>query len=171
MKQSFLILLFAWPILLYGQESMKEFTASNGVTYHHGDTINLGQGSAQDGGYLFLQMEEGATSNQTDNQVQHISVNYPNSYVIVQEIKTYTDRGAEKVCFTVANGNSSPHKLLIEDAIKACEVNPCTIKVQAKGTLINDPLERLQKLMDKRDEGEITDEDYEIMKANILKDI
>lgn len=171
MKQSFLILFFAWPVLLYSQESVKEFTASNGVTYQQGDTITLGQGSAQDGGYLFLQIEAGTTSNQSGNNVQHVSVNYPESYVIVQEIKTYTDRGAEKVCFTVGDGNSSPHKLLIEEAIKACEVNPCTVKVQARGTLIKDPLERLQKLMDKRDEGEITDEDYEIMKANILKDI
>ena len=37
-------------------QRVETYTASNGVTYHHSDTIHLGMGSAPNGDFLYLQM-------------------------------------------------------------------------------------------------------------------
>src|ERR1700712_3010607 len=57
MKKIILTLLFLAPFLVFAQ-ALKEYHASNGRTYHPGDTIKLGLGSMPDGNFKYIQINQ-----------------------------------------------------------------------------------------------------------------
>jgi hypothetical protein len=162
MKLLILILIFSAPLSVVGQEHLLEYTASNGITYHEGDQITLGMGSAPTGDFLFL--SAGGMVGKTD-----LYKNKKN--LVIKSIKTFQKEGAEKVYFTLEEGHNSTTKLLIEEAISSCEVLPCPLKMQLKIISAKDPRDRLEKLQELHDSGTLEEEEYESMKKEIINDI
>ena len=55
MKYCLLLLLSFSSSIAFAQR-LDEYKATNGITYHEGDTVRLGRGSAPNGDFLYLQM-------------------------------------------------------------------------------------------------------------------
>ena len=156
----------------FGQK-LKEYTASNGVTYSIGDTVKLGRGSAPNGDFLYLQMGGWAAaasydSNQGSDQL-NIGRNYAGLAVTIKKIRKYKFKGQEKVYFTVGGGNITNYNLIIEDAIATCEVADCNDGTEDQNSEQPDKYERLKKLKELLDEGVITQEEFDAEKKKILE--
>jgi hypothetical protein len=149
--------------------AQKEYTASNGVTYHVGDTVKLGRGSAPNGDFLYLQIGgwSAATSYRTNggNDQFNIGRGYANTAVVIKKIRSAKIRGVEKHSFVVGGGNITNYYLSIDDAIEVCEVVPCK---NAKTPVVNvaDEIAKLKKLLD---DGAITQAEYDSQKKKLLE--
>lgn len=144
------------------QKRIDQYTASNGITYHEGDTVLLGRGSGPGGSFSYITVGGWAAS----TQPQGIGAGYSGLAVTINKIKQYTTRGQTKVWFVVAGGNITNYNLIIEDAIAVCEVVPCAS--QAAGSP-SDKYDDLKKLKDLLDQGVITEEEFSKEKAKILE--
>lgn len=111
MKQVVLIALLFGTVVAYGQKGMKEYAASNGVTYHVGDTVKLGRGSGASHEFLYVLTSSGASAQRA----------YSGGKLVINKIHRVNFRGIDKVYFVT----SPKYLLYIEDAIETCEV-PCT---------------------------------------------
>ena len=162
MKFLILILLCSASFTVVGQDDILEYTASNGVTYHKGDMVTLGTGSAPAGEFQFLlTVGKEAASNEFENKKD----------LVIKSIGTFEKEDLKKVYFTLEEKDKSICKLLIEEAISTCEVLPCPLKMQMKIISAKDPRDRLEKLQELYDTGAIEEEEYETMKKEILNDI
>ena len=56
MKKIILLVICVLSVGYISAQSLTEYTASNNVTYHIGDTIKLGRGSAPSGDFIYCQM-------------------------------------------------------------------------------------------------------------------
>jgi hypothetical protein len=108
------------------------------------------------------------SSNPADNV---IGKGYANLAVDVKKIRKFKFKGVEKVVFTVGGGNITNYQLDIEGAIAACEIKDCSEETKGGTTNSSDPLERLKKLKELLDMDAITQEEYDLQKAKILKEI
>lgn len=117
-RRTILFILFVWYLCsctpAYSQKTIDTYTASNGITYHAGDTVKLGRGSAPNGSFIYVQM--GMVS------PEGIGRNYSGVNVIIKRIKQYKFKGSDKVYFVVGGGNIVNYNLYIEDAIDTCEI-------------------------------------------------
>ena len=173
MKAIILFFLFcSFSIICFG-ENKDDYKASNGITYHIGDTIKLGRGSATNGDFRFLQMGgwaavAGYNSNAGSSQF-NIGKSYSGLNVILRKIKEQRFKGATKITFVVGGGNITNYNLMIEDAIATCEIADCIEKVQ-KVEIINQSsrLDELKKLKELLDAGAITKDEYEVEKRKLL---
>lgn len=96
---------------VYGQKNLPEYKASNGVTYHAGDTVKLGRGSGPTHEFLYVLTSSGAS----------LQRGYSGGTVVIKKIHRVKFRGIDKVYFETTPGRNL---LYIEDAIETCEV-PC----------------------------------------------
>lgn len=178
-KSSFLVcitILFFCNTKLFSQK-LKEFKASNNITYHIGDTITLGKGSANNGDFNFLQMggmfnSLAAIGGDADDIGSSIGRNYSGLNLILKKIKSYKFKGATKIIFVVGGGNITNYNLMIEEAIESCEIKDCIEKVQKVeviNTASNDKYDKLKKLKQLYDEGVLNENEYNTEKAKILK--
>lgn len=162
------LLFVAMATFSIGQDTYK---ASNGITYHIGDTILLGRGSAQNGDFLYLQMGGWAAIAGHDqskgSDQNNISKAYSGTAVTLKKIKTYKIKGVAKVYFTVGGGNITNYSLIIEDAIESCEVKDCNKKEGAKA---DDKYAKLAKIKELLDSGVLTQEEFDKEKAKILSE-
>jgi hypothetical protein len=152
-------------------QKLKEYTASNGVTYHLKDTVKLGMGSASNGNFLYLQMGGWAAimsydSNKSDDQF-NIGRAYANTAVIIKKISQAKLKGIIKTYFTVGGGNITNYLLYIDDAIQTCEVVPCT-GGRDNQPVVADKFDQLKKLKDLLDSGAITQPEYDEQKKKLL---
>jgi hypothetical protein len=115
------LLLFA-GFAVYPQR-MAEYSATNGIVYHVGDTVQLGRGSGNNGKFVFLTMGGWAVS--LDAEQNQIDAVYTNGQVKIKKIKKMKLVGKPTIFFTVGGGNISNYSLMIEAAIESCEVKPC----------------------------------------------
>jgi hypothetical protein len=156
------MLLCSASFTVVGQDDILEYAASNGITYHKGDKVTLGTGSASEGDFQFLRtggME--IATNEFENKKD----------LIIKSIGTFQKEDARMVYFTLEGKDKSICKLLIEEAISNCEVLPCPLKMQMKIISAKDPRDRLEKLQELYDTGAIEEEEYETMRQEILNDI
>lgn len=171
MKQLLLLLSFS-PLFCLSQKTLKEYKASNGITYHKHDTIKLGQGSMPNGDFKHLQMGGWAaivyaSPNGGSNQY-NIGKRYSGQNVIISAIKSYTRKGATQVWFSVKAGNISNYNLYIEDAIADCEIKNCNKEdVSDHTSSLADELKKLKTLLDN---GALTQEEYDIAKKKLLSE-
>lgn len=145
------------------------YEASNGVKYKVGDWVEMGFGSAPNGGYHFMTMggfwgvmrfNAYGSANQLD------AVKGFQGYKLqIIKMKTIHFMGQSKVCFVV-KAPLSRYNLLIEDAIGKCEVLPCKSNQQVIQQLsAADEILKYKKLMD---DGIITKEEFEAKKQQLL---
>lgn len=162
---------------LYSQK-LKEYKASNNITYQIGDTITLGKGSANNGNFNYLQMggmfnSLAAIGGDTEDIGSSIDRNYSGLNLILKKIKSYRFKGATKIVFVVGGGNITNYNLMIEEAISSCEIIDCIEKVQKVEVITstsNDKYDKLKKLKILYDEKVLNEEEYNIEKAKILKE-
>jgi len=162
MKHLLITLLMLASFQVMGQR-MDEYTASNGITYKPGDTIELNQGSGANGDFVYLTI--GGWAAGSSNQM--LGANFAGLAVDLKKIRTVKFKGAEKVLFTVGGGNITNYFLYIEQAIESCEVKPCKdTEATATG---ESKLDKLKKLKDLLDMEAITQAEYDQMKKEILE--
>lgn len=148
------------------QKRMDSYTATNGVTYNEDDMVTLNVGSGINGTFISLYVGGWATPPQ-----QGLGSGYNDYPLKIKKIKKFTKRGAEKVVFTVGGGNITNYYLVIEDAIRECEVLPCNGNDIQKVEIVDseDKYDKLAKLKKLFDDGVLSKEEYESEKKKILE--
>ncbi|MGZ3753232.1 MAG: hypothetical protein ACXVAU_18250, partial [Mucilaginibacter sp.] len=160
MKKILLSLIILLPLIGHAQ-TLKEYRASNGKTYHPGDTVKVGLGSMPDGNFKYIQVNEfipgppRRNGNDLNGRKDMSGGNY-----IIKKIKNGRQMsGTEKVIFTIKTGGLPTCDIWIEEAIVACEVTPCADQKAAASPKFSvaDELLKLKKLLDA---GAITQAEY-----------
>jgi len=171
MRKIILALLCIAPFAAFSQ-TLKEYKASNGKTYHPGDTVRVGLGSIQDGSFKYVlinQLLPGPPDPRRSNGMSARKDMSGGGYVIkkIKNGKQFTS-GQEKVVFTVRTGGLPTCDIWIEEAIASCEVTPCNDS-KSNGASpqfsVADELTKLKKLLD---DGAITKKEYEAQKKKLL---
>ena len=165
----FFILLLVSNFTIAQGNLLEEYPASNGITYRPGAIINLNKGSAPNGDFVYLTMGGWAVS--LDPKENVIPKSFAGLAVELKKIRKQKMKGAEKVIFVVGAGNITNYTLDIEQAIESCEIKDCIDSSEGQQNNANDPLERLKKLKELLDIGAITQEEYDLQKTKILKEI
>lgn len=162
-------LIFVYGLSFAQGSLLEEYTASNGISYRPGAIINLKKGSAPNGDFVYLTMAGWAIS--TNPQDNLVSKTYAGLAIEVKKIRKQKMKGAEKIYFVVGAGNITNYTLDIEQAIESCEIEDCLDSSEVQPTPSDDPLERLKKLKQLLDMGAITQEEFDLQKEKILKEI
>lgn len=123
------IMLLALFISNVQAKKLKLYKATNGITYHAGDTLLLGQGSMPNGSFKYLQQAGLAASMMHDSEKGDDQFNMGREYsgraVIIKGIYSETYNGVSQVTFIVKGQEISGLQLYIEDAIISCEIKAC----------------------------------------------
>lgn len=167
MKKLFLIVIFLIPLAALSQK-LKEYHASNGKTYHPGDTIRLGLGSMPNGDFKYIQINQllpGPPDPRRSNAFAARKDMSNNNYVIKKITNVEQIAGGTKVAITIRTGGIPTCDIWIEDAIAACEVQPCPNQKTGTTVSVADELIKLKKLLD---EGAITKAEYDAQKKKLL---
>jgi hypothetical protein len=162
MKKLICTLLFLYCFTAFSQ-NLKEYKASNDITYKIGDNIVMGKASGEDNNYVYMWITSvldkgGKISERAYNGVP----------VTIKKIRKFKDRTEEKVLFLVGGGNITNYTLDIENAIDACEIKDCKERdkvIQEDANLKYDALKKLKELFDS---GVLTKEEFEKEKEKIL---
>ncbi|MBW4888465.1 SHOCT domain-containing protein [Mucilaginibacter sp. HMF5004] len=174
-KLAFLLLLL--PLASFAQilglgKKLTEYKASNGITYRIGDTVRLGQGSAPNGTFRYVQYAGWMTfmSTATKGADSHNLERNGSGYnTVIKKIHSSKANGAEKVVFAVGMGGANNFDLWIEDCIASCEIAAC--KANAAATTAaegGDKFDQLKKLKALYDGGAITAAEYDVQKKKLL---
>ena len=169
MKKILLVLAWLVPAIVLGQ-NMKEYKASNGRTYHVGDTLKIGMGSTADGNFKYIQVTPPPFFPPRPNgNGMSARKDFSMSSAVIRKIKTASQiTGSDKVVFTVKAGGIGTYDVWIAEAIAACEVTPCsssTGNTASTGGSVADELLKLKKLLDS---GAITQAEFNAQKKKLL---
>lgn len=152
-------------------QSIKEYKAINGVTYHINDTVRLGKGSKDTGGFLYIE-DRGFTlpapPGARTGGGRGLPKDFANSGVVVKSIRKTQLNGVDKYLFMVNAGGPFRLSMFIDDAILACEVTPCKSNTSEGGAPVADVADEIKKLKALMDSGAITKEEYEARKKKLL---
>ncbi len=169
MKKIVLALLLLMPFAGFAQK-LKEYYASNGKTYHPGDTIHVGLGSMPDGSFKYIQINQllpGPPDPRRSNSMNARKDMSGSNYVIkkIQNVKQMS--GSDKTVITIRTGGLPTCDIWIEEAIASCEVTPCADQKNGSSPKISvaDELLKLKKLLDS---GAITQAEYDAQKKKLL---
>ncbi len=154
------------PILSKAQ-TYTSYKATNGVTYHLNDTVRLGKGSASDGTFLYIQDRGIPTPLPGPTPTHNLPKAFTNGGVIIKNIKKSKRNGIDKYVLVVDAGGIFRFSLYIDDAILACEVQPCqTAATKAQSpTYVADEIKKLKDLLDA---GTITQAEFDAQKKKLL---
>ncbi|MBC7847269.1 MAG: SHOCT domain-containing protein [Flavobacterium sp.] len=161
MKKIILLLLLVSGFV-NAQENLKEYVASNGITYKVGDMVLLGRGSGGQGTFVYLKIAGWMAGSSTQ-----IGSAYSGLNVEIKKIKKQKFKGAEKIVFTVGGGNITNYSLEIEEAIGSCEIKDCNTQSNAPVSQ-TDKYDQLKKLKALLADGTLTQEEYEAEKKKLL---
>ncbi|MFZ4455525.1 MAG: hypothetical protein ACOYOT_04820 [Bacteroidales bacterium] len=167
MKKILLIFICTLSVGFISAQSLTVYTASNNVTYHIGDTIKLGRGSAPNGDFIYCQMGDtyavmaafGGSAGRLD---QGLPRNLSGANMIIKKIKETKFKGAKMISFNVAGGNFVQYKILVEDALTTGEL-------KSNGYTNDEALTALKKAKDKLDLGLIKPAQYDSIKSILVK--
>ncbi|MEO8887484.1 MAG: SHOCT domain-containing protein [Mucilaginibacter sp.] len=160
MKKVLFIFSLLFPFITQAQTQYK---ASNGVTYHVGDTVKLGRGSKSDGSFLYLE-DHGLIPN--PRSVRNLPKEFANVGAVIKNIRTMRINGVDKYIFSVNPGGPMRYTVFIDDAIAACEVKPCTPETGAAP--VNSVADEIKKLKALLDSKAITQAEYDSQKKKLL---
>jgi len=168
MKKLLFIALSVLPFSAICQ-TLTEFKAANGKTYHVGDTVKVGMGSMPDGDFKYIQVSTPSflppRRNENDLKARR---DFSLTNVVIKKIKkTMQLSGTEKVVFTTKTRGINNYDIWIEEAIASCEVTPCTgtNSTATNHGSVADELLKLKKLLDA---GAITKAEYDAQKKKLL---
>jgi hypothetical protein len=169
MKNILIAFLLITPVIGFAQK-LKEYHASNGKTYHPGDTIRVGLGSMPDGNFKYIQINQllpGPPDPRRSNSMNARKDMSGSGYVIKKIQNVRQMGGGDKTVITIRTGGLPTCDIWIDEAIQACEVTPCAD--QKSGTAsqysVADELLKLKKLLDA---GGITQAEYDAQKKKLL---
>lgn len=150
---------------------LAEYKASNGVTYHVGDTVKLGQGSAPNGTFRYVQYGGWMMFMQGGGSDAHnLERTFSGFGATIKKIHSFKAHGITKVVLAVDIGQLSNCDLWVEDALTSCEVANCTgHTTQTTVVQTDDKFDRLKKLKSLLDNGAITQAEYDEQKKQLLK--
>src|ERR1700759_907063 len=122
MRRICFLILLTLPAYCFAQK-LNEYKASNGKTYHPGDTIHVGLGSMPDGNFKYIQINQllpGPPDPRRSNGMTARKDMSGSGYVIkkIQNVKQMA--GGEKTVITIRTGGLPTCDVWIEDAIAAC---------------------------------------------------
>jgi hypothetical protein len=168
MKNIIIAIFCLMPFIGFAQN---EYKASNGKTYHVGDTIKVALGSMPDGSFKYVLASQPAffPPRRNGNDL-NARKDFANTNTIIKKIKTgsrLTDNG-NKIILVVKGNGLVNFDVWIEEAIAACEVTPCA---SAPGTTsvpvvsVADELLKLKKLLDA---GALTQDEFNAQKKKLL---
>jgi hypothetical protein len=168
MKNIIGAILCLMPFIGFAQS---EYKASNGKTYHVGDTIKVALGSMPDGSFKYVLASQPAffPPRRNGNDL-NARKDFANTNTIIKKIKTgsrLTDNGNKTILVVKGNGLVN-FDVWIEEAIAACEVTPCaspTSTATASGGSVADELLKLKKLLDV---GALTQDEFNAQKKKLL---
>ena len=163
------MLLFLAPVIGFAQK-IKEYHASNGITYHPGDTIRVGLGSMPDGNFKYIQINQllpGPPDPRRSNSMNARKDMSGSGYVIKKIQNVRQMAGGDKTVITIRTGGLPTCDIWIDEAILSCEVTPCADqKGNSSGRFsVADELTKLKKLLDN---GAITQAEYDAQKKKLL---
>ena len=161
MKKIILLLLLVSGVV-NAQENLKEYVASNGITYKVGDMVLLGRGSGGQGTFVYLKIAGWMAGSETQ-----IGSAYSGLNVEIKKIKKQKFKGAEKIIFTVGGGNITNYSLEIEEAISSCEIKDCATQNNAPVSQ-TDKYDQLKKLKALLADGTLSQEEYDAEKKKLL---
>jgi hypothetical protein len=159
------LLLYTILLLLpfFSNAQVTEYKASNGITYHIGDTVHLGRGTKPDGSFLYLE-DHGIIPN--PRSVRNLPKEFANVGAIIKSMRKMSVNGVAKYMFSVNPGGPMRYTVLIDDAIDVCEVKPCKTADSPKQT--GSVADEIKKLKDLFDLGAITKAEYDAQKKKLL---
>ncbi len=162
MKRLFFLSIFLIPFLSKAQ-TVTQYKASNGVTYHLNDTVKLGRGTKPDGSFLYFE-DHGIIPN--PRSVRNLPKEFANAGAIIKSIRKTTISGVDKYLFSVNPGGPIRYTVFIDDAIAACEIVPCASTTNTKPVAsVADEIKKLKELLDS---GAITKPEYDAQKKKLL---
>jgi hypothetical protein len=170
MKRILLATLLLAPFLskaqgFFGGTSVTEYKASNGVTYHVGDTVRLGRGTKADGSFLYFE-DHGLIPN--PRSVRNLPKDFANVGAVVKSIKKTRINGVDKYMFGVNPGGPMRYTVFIDDAIEACEVKPCKATDNSQPASPASVADEIKKLKGLLDSGAITKAEYDAQKKKLF---
>jgi hypothetical protein len=170
MKRILLATLLLAPFLskaqgFFGGTSVTEYKASNGVTYHVGDTVRLGRGTKADGSFLYFE-DHGLIPN--PRSVRNLPKDFANVGAVVKSIKKTRINGVDKYMFGVNPGGPMRYTVFIDDAIEACEVKPCKATDNSQPASPGSVADEIKKLKGLLDSGAITKAEYDAQKKKLF---
>lgn len=170
MKRILLATLLLFPLLtkaqgLFGGTTVTEYKASNGITYHVGDTVKLGRGTKPDGSFLYLE-DHGLIPNPRSTRT--LPKEFANATATVKSIRKIKVNGADKYMFSVNPGGPMRYTVFIDDAIEACEIKPCKSTDSAAPATAGSVADEIKKLKALLDSGAITKAEYDAQKKKLL---
>lgn len=159
------------PLCVFAQD-IKQYKASNGVTYRINDTVHLGKGSNSNGSFMFVQ-DRGLGFTLPGPQGRSaggrgLPKDMSNGGVIIKSIKKTTENNLEKYVFMVNGGGPLRFSLFIDDAISVCEVTPCKQSSSGSPVPVASVADEIKKLKQLMDSGAITKDEYESRKKKLL---
>ena len=166
MKNILIAFLLLVPFIASAQK-LKEYKASNGITYHPGDTVKVGLGSMPDGNFKYIQINQflpGPPDPRRSNSMTARKDMSGSGYVI-KKIQNVKQMGGEKTVITIRTGGLPTCDVWIEEAIATCEVTPCNNQKSAPASSVADEILKLKKLLDA---GAITQAEYDAQKKKLL---
>lgn len=166
-KNILIALLVLAPFIASAQK-LKEYKASNGITYHPGDTIRVGLGSMPDGNFKYMQINQlipGPPDPRRNNGMTARKDMSGSGYVIKKIQNVRQMAGGGKAVITIRTGGLPTCDIWIEEAIAVCEVTPCNNQKSAPTASIADEILKLKKLLDA---GAITPAEYDTQKKKLL---
>jgi len=167
MKNILIAFLLLAPFVASAQK-LKEYKASNGITYHPGDTIKVALGSMPDGNSKYIQINQllpGPPDPRRSNSMNARKDMSGSGYVI-KKIQTVRQMGGgDKTVITIRTGGLPTCDIWIEEAIAACEVTPCNNPKSIPASSVADEILKLKKLLDA---GAITQAEYDAQKKKLL---
>lgn len=171
-KLIFFIGLF-FPLLLFAQKKT-EYTASNGITYHVGDTLKLGRGSDPQGNFRYVVIGGWASwlprNSSKGAEQDNMGRAFTGTAAVIRKMRTETRKKVDRQVFVVGMSAISNCDIYIEDALATGEVvggkKTETVAVAAPVASSADELAKYKKLLD---QGAITKPEYEAIKKKLLK--
>ena len=164
MKNIIVVILSLIPFIGFTQSAYK---ASNGKTYHVGDTVKVALGSMPDGSFKYvLASQPSFLPPRRNGNDLNARKDFSHSDAIIKKIKSgsrLTDNGNKTILVVKGNGLIN-FDVWIEEAIAACEVTPCatpTSTATLPAASVADELLKLKKLLDA---GALTQDEFNAQK-------
>jgi hypothetical protein len=121
MKHILLIMFLTMTLSASAQTNIPEYKASNGITYHAGDTVKLGRGSHPTGSFNYIQVM-GITANTQNAEANNLPRDYSSGNAIVKKVASWKRKGATKIYLVVGVGMATNYWISTEDAIATGEI-------------------------------------------------